>query len=78
MWRRVDLQQLAHQRVDVDAVERLRQKVLLEAGSKGPEDGFHVHLPVMEAVVAFVHVDDESLCRAKTEVLPLMTFSDLY
>lgn len=63
--RRFDLQQFAHQRVDVDAVERLRQEVPLEVGSKGPEDCFHVHLSVMEAVIAFVDVDDESLVRNK-------------
>lgn len=61
-----DLQQLTHQRVDVDAVERLRHEVLLEARSKSPEDHLHVHLPVMEAVIALVHVDDEPL-RKNTE-----------
>lgn len=63
--RRFDLEQFTHQRVDVDAVERLRQKVLLEVWSEGPEDGLHVHLSVMEAVVAFVDVDDESLVGNK-------------
>lgn len=57
----LDLQQFAHQRVDVDAVERLGQVAPLEARAEGPEDGLHVHLGVMEAVVTFIHVDDESL-----------------
>lgn len=61
VWLRFDLQQFAHQRVDVDAVEGLGQEVLLKVGSEGPEDGLHVHLAVMEAVVTFVDVDDESL-----------------
>lgn len=65
MRRRLDLQQLAHQRVDVDAVERLGQEVLLETGSKRAEDGLHVHVVVVEAVVTFVHVYDEPLQRAR-------------
>ena len=45
----------------MDAVKRLGQEVLLEVRSEGPEDGLHVHLSVVVAVVAFVDVDDESL-----------------
>lgn len=56
--RRLDLQQFTHQGVDVDAVKRLGQEVPLEVGSEGPEDGLHVHLPVVEAVIAFVDVDN--------------------
>lgn len=61
----LDLQQFAHQRVDVDAVERLRQEVTLEVWSKSPENGLHVHLSIMEAVIAFVDVDEESLGNKK-------------
>lgn len=65
VWRRLDLQQFAHQGVDVDAVERLRQEVPLETGSERAEDGLHVHVVVVEAVVTFVDVDDESLQRVR-------------
>lgn len=61
VWRRFDLQQFAHQRVNVDAVKRLRQEILFKVGSKGPEEGLHVHLGVMVAVIPFVDVDDKSL-----------------
>lgn len=73
-----DLQQFAHQRVDMDAVKRLRQEVLLKVGSKGPKDGLHVHLSVVEAVITFVDIDDESLegnKKIKTPVRPFFSFS---
>lgn len=45
----------------MDAVERFSQEVLLKVRSKCPEDGLHVHLTVVEAVISFVDIDDESL-----------------
>lgn len=59
--RRFNLQQFTHQGVDVDAVKRLEQEVPFEVGSKGPEDGLHVHLSVVKTVIAFVDVDNKSL-----------------
>lgn len=58
---RLDLQQFAHQRVNVDTVKWLRQEVLFKVWSKGPEDGLHVHLSVVVAVIPFVDVDNKSL-----------------
>lgn len=75
--RRLDLQQFAHQRVNVHAVERLGHKVLLEVGSEGPEDGLHVHLSVMVAVIASVDVDDESLVGTKKKNYRAAVTSDL-
>lgn len=49
----------------MDAVERLGHEVLLKVWSEGPEDGLHVHLSAMVAVIAFVDVDDESLVGNK-------------
>lgn len=62
---RSDVEQPAHERIDMDAVEGLGQEVLLEIGSEGPEDHLHVHLTVVEAVVAFINVHDESLVGPK-------------
>lgn len=45
----------------MDAVKWLRQEVLFKVRSKGPENGLHVHLTVMVAMIAFVDVDNESL-----------------
>ncbi len=60
----------------MDAVKRLRQEVLLEVGSKGPEDGLHVHLSVVVAVISFVDIDDESLVgNKKSEALKIKKFT---
>lgn len=45
----------------MDAVKGLRQEVLFKVWSKCPEDGLHVHLSVVVAVIPFVDVDNESL-----------------
>lgn len=81
MWLRFNLQQFAHQRVDVDAVKWLRQVVLLKVGSKGPEDGLHVHIFVIEAMVSSVDIDDESLVgnkNVKTLILVICYFLTIY
>lgn len=58
---RSDAQQLAEQRVDVDAFERLHQEPLLEGRPHGAEDGFHVHGLVVKAVLPRVELHLVSL-----------------
>lgn len=61
MWRRFNFQQFAHQRINVDAIKWLRREVLFEVRPKSPEYSLHVHLFIVEAMITFVDVNDESL-----------------
>lgn len=56
-----NFQQSAHQRINVDAVKRLRYEVLLEVGPKAPENRLHVHLFIVVAMITNVDIKDESL-----------------
>lgn len=58
---RLDAQDVAHQRVDVDRLEGAHLQVLLEGWAHGPEEGLHVHLLVVEAVLALVDLNREIL-----------------
>lgn len=61
----------------MDAIKWLRQEVLFEVRSKGPEDGLHVHLTIMVAMIAFVDVDNESL-EGNTRVVRVLLFATSY
>lgn len=58
---RLDAQDVAHQGVDVDRLEGSHLQVLVEGGAHGPEEGLHVHLLVVEAVLAPVELHWEIL-----------------
>lgn len=49
-------QELTHEWVDVDAVKRLSEVILLEIWPKSSEYGLHVHVDIVKAVVSFVEI----------------------
>ena len=54
-------QDVTHQWVDVDGLEGPDLQVLLEGRSHSPEEGLHVHLLVVEAVLSVVELHWEVL-----------------
>lgn len=58
---RLDAQDVAHERVDVDRLEGPHLQVLVEGRTHGPEEGLHVHLLVVEAVFTLVDLNWEVL-----------------
>lgn len=58
---RGDAQQMAEERVDIDAFKGLGQQPLPEGWPHSTENGFHVHVVVVKAVFTFVELDFESL-----------------
>lgn len=58
---RRDAQDVAHERVDVDCLEGLHHQVPAERRPNGPEEGLHVHLVVVVAVLALVGLHPEVL-----------------
>lgn len=51
-----DAQDVAHERVDVDRLEGLHHQVPVEGRTHGSEEGLHVHLLVVVAVLTFVEL----------------------
>lgn len=49
-------QELTHERVDMYAVKRLSQVILLEIWPKSSEYGLHVRVDVIKAMVSFVEI----------------------
>lgn len=69
VWRRFNLQQFAHQRVNMDAVKWLGEEVLFKVRSKSPEDSLHVHLFIVVAMITFVDINNESLLGNRRVVM---------
>lgn len=53
---RRDAQDVAHERVDVDRLEGLHHQVAAEGRTHGSEEGLHVHLLVVVAVLTSVEL----------------------
>ena len=49
-------QELTHKGVDVDAVKRLGQVILLEIRPKSSEYGLHVHVDIIKTMISFVEI----------------------
>lgn len=45
----------------MDAIKWLRYEVLFEVRPKSPENGLHVHLFIVVAMITFVDIKDKSL-----------------
>lgn len=60
---RLDAQEVAHQGVDVHCLEGPHHQVLVEGRSHCPEEGLHVHLLVVKAVLTPVDLNWEILQR---------------
>lgn len=58
---RSDAQDVAHEWVDVDRLKGLHHQVPAKGGSHSPEEGLHVHLVVVVAVLALVELHREVL-----------------
>lgn len=54
---RLDAQDVAHQGVDVHCLEGPHHQVLVEGRSHCPEEGLHVHLLVVKAVLTPVDLN---------------------
>lgn len=63
---RRDAQDVAHERVDIDRLKGLHHQVLVEGRTHSSEEGLHVHLLVVVAVLTFVELHGKILretCR---------------
>ena len=58
---RLDAQDVTHQRVDVHRLERSHLQVLAKRRTHCPEERLHVHVLVVEAVLALVELHREIL-----------------
>lgn len=56
MGHRGNPQELPHEGVDVDAVKRLSQVILLEIWPKSSEYDLHVHVDIIKAMISFVEI----------------------
>lgn len=58
---RPDAQDVTHQRIDVDCLKGPHLQVLVESRAHRPEEGLHIHLRVVKAVLALVELYREIL-----------------
>ena len=56
MGHRGNPQELTHAGVDVDAVKRLSQVILLEVWPKSSEYDLHVHVDIIKAMISFAEI----------------------
>lgn len=62
-------QELTHEWVDMYAVKRLSQVILLEIWPKSSEYGLHVHVDIIKAMISFVEIYYKSLKNNNKKVI---------
>lgn len=68
----LDVQNVAHQWIDVDRLEGPHLQILVEGRTHSPEKGLHVHLLVVKAVLSFVELNGEILQGQEADDVTVM------